>query len=70
MQDIYKIAAAFRSAIEEAIRNGEIRKMASFPIGCCGMASDLLQRYLFEQDVFTWYMSGRYGYGVNGESHA
>ena len=70
MQDIYKIAAAFRTAIEEAVRNGEIRKMASFPTGCCGMASDLLQRYLFEQGVFTWYMSGRYGNGVNGESHA
>ncbi len=70
MTDIYRIAAEFCSAIEEAIQNGEIRKMASFPTGCCGMASDLLQRYLYELGIFTWYMSGRYGYGVNGESHA
>ena len=34
-------------------------------------ASDLLQRYLIEQyGFFTWYMSGRYGYGWDAESHA
>jgi len=71
MPDLYEIAAAFRAAIEEAIRAGEIQEMMSFPSGCCGLASDLLQRYLFEQhDIFTWYMSGRYGYGESGEGHA
>lgn len=48
----------------------KFRKWLLFPIGCCGMASDLLQRYLFEQGIFTWYMSGRHGYGIDSESHA
>lgn len=71
MNDLYEIATAFRTAIEEAVRAGEIREMVSFPVGCCSFASDLLQRYLIDQfDYFTWYMSGTYGYGWNGESHA
>ncbi len=70
MLDLYEIASAFRTAIEEAVRQGEIREMGSFPRGCCSFASALLQRYLFEQNIFTWYMSGRYGYGWDGESHA
>lgn len=70
MPDLYEMALSFRTAIEEAVRNDEIREMASFPRGCCSFASDLLQRYLLEQNIFTWYMSGRYGYGLDGESHA
>lgn len=69
--DLLEIALAFRVAIEEAVSFGEVREMASFPSGCCSFASDLLQRYLVEKyDFFTWYMSGQYGYGWNGESHA
>lgn len=50
---------------------GEIREMRSFPCGCCSYASDLLQRYLIEQyEYLTWYMSGEFGYGEDGESHA
>lgn len=30
MSDLYEIAAKYRSAIEEAIHNGEIQEMASF----------------------------------------
>jgi hypothetical protein len=63
MPDLNEVASAFRGAIEEAARNGELKDMETFPRGCCGLASDLLQRYLFEHGVFTWYMSGRYGYG-------
>ncbi len=71
MGDLYEIASAFRTAIEKAVKAGEIREMDTFPSGCCSFASDLLQRYLIEQyDFFTWYMSGRYGYGENVESHA
>lgn len=71
MRDLFHIASAFRTAIEEAIRAGEIHEMATFPRGCCSYASNLLQRYLTEQyGIFTWYMSGRYGYGWDGESHA
>ncbi len=35
MSDLYEISSAFRTAIEEAVRDGEIREMASFPCGCC-----------------------------------
>ncbi len=70
MPDLWAIAASFRTAIERAVQAGEIREMATFPCGCCGFASDLLQRYLFEQNIFTWYMSGQYGYGWDGESHS
>ena len=71
MRNLFEIATAFRAAIEEAVRTGELRELNTFPRGCCSYASDLLQRYLIEQyDFFTWYMSGRYGYGLDGESHA
>lgn len=70
MPDLYRIASTFRTAIEEAVRCGEIKETATFPYGCCGFASDLLQRFLFEKHIFTWYVSGRYGYGWSGESHA
>ncbi len=71
MPDLSEIATAFRAAIEAAVEAGEIREMCSFPFGCCAYSSDLLQRYLIEKyDYFTWYMSGRYSYGWDGESHA
>ena len=71
MSNLYEIATAFRTAIEEAVRAGELRELNAFPRGCCSYASDLLQRYLIEQHgIFTWYMSGRYGYGWDAESHA
>ena len=71
MVDLFEIASAFRTAIEEAVRAGEIVEMINFPKGCCSYASDLLQRYLIERyDISTLYMSGRYGYGWDGESHA
>ena len=71
MNNLYEIASAFRLAIEDAVMAGEIREMRGFPTGCCSYASNLLQRFLFEQyTLSTWYMSGRYGYGWNAESHA
>ena len=69
-QRIYGIASIFRTAIKEAVQTGEIREMATFPYGCCSYASDLLQRYLHEQGIFTWYISGKHGYGWEAESHA
>lgn len=70
MDNLFEIASAFRTAIVEAVRAGEIRKMATFPRGCCSFASDLLQRYLIEQyGIFTWYVSGQLGCGWDGESH-
>ena len=71
MSDLLHIASAFRAAIEEAVRTGDIREMATFPYGCCSYASNLLQRYLIEEyNIFTWYMSGQYRCGRDGESHA
>lgn len=61
----YELASAFREAIEKAICAGEIREMQTFPRGCCGFASDLLQRYLYERGIFTWYKHGLY----KSESH-
>ena len=68
--ELERIAFRFRKAIIEAVDSGTIREMSSFPIGCCTYASNLLQRYLSEREIFTWYMSGQYGYGFNSESHA
>lgn len=71
MPDLYEIATAFRAAIEEAVKAGGLRELNTFPRGCCSYASDLLQRYLIERHgIFTWYMSGQYGYGWDAESHA
>ena len=71
MRDLFHIASAFRMAIEKAVKAGEIREMDTFPFGCCSYASDLLQRYLIERyGILTWYVSGRYGYGWDVESHA
>lgn len=71
MLDLYKIAKEFRMAIETALKDGEIKEMQGFPVGRCAYASELLQRYLIEQyEFFTWYMSGEYGNGETGESHA
>lgn len=69
-QRIYDIASTFRAAIQNAVQAGKIREMATFPRGCCSYASDLLQRYLFEQGIITYYISGQYGSGWEAESHA
>ena len=70
MQNLYKTASSFRRAIEDAVRCGELSEMMTFPRGCCGHASNLLQRYFWEKKIFTWYVSGQYGYGWNGINHA
>lgn len=64
------LAFNFRKAIEATIVDVELQEMSTFPRGCCSFASDLLQRYLFEQGIESKYMSGRLGYGWHGESHA
>ena len=73
MQDLYELAFRFRQAIESAIACREVSdlNMLNYPRGCCTYASTLLQRYLFENGVMTFYMSGEYGDGVEiFESHA
>lgn len=71
MPDYYGIARSVRNAIEGAVRNGEpLPELARFPHGCCSFASDILQRYFCDHNIFTWYISGSYGYGWTKETHA
>ena len=70
MIDYKKMAERFRNAIEEAVKAGEIKEMKGFPVGCCSYASDLLQRFFVEHNIFTWYVSGEYGDASTWESHA
>jgi len=72
MLKLYEIASRFRKAIEEAVYCGEIIEinMQKFPQGCCTYASDLLQKYLYEQGIPTYLISGHQEYGYDGESHS
>lgn len=56
------LAIDFRKAIDRAQEAGELfhTAIASFPIGCCGFTSDLLQRFLDENGIKTRYVSGVY----------
>lgn len=72
-KEILTIALRFRTAIEKAFDTGEFVSdlvFRGFPCGCCGFTSDLLAKYLHEQGVETQYISGNYGYGWTGRSHA
>lgn len=65
MKDIYQMAAEFRTAILKAKANREFSGdglIERFPGGNCGIACDLLGRYLLEQaGVRSWYTSGAIG---------
>lgn len=69
---LFEMASSFRKAIKDAIDSGNLREvnLLGFPNGCCTYASDLLQRHLFEKGIVTIQMSGEYGNGWTGESHA
>lgn len=56
------LATDFRKAIDRALKAGELHRtvIASFPRGCCGYTSDLLQRFLDENEIETLYVSGTY----------
>lgn len=56
------LAMDFRKAIDRALKAGELHRtvIASFPRGCCGYISDLLQRFLYENGIETLYVSGTY----------
>lgn len=72
MIDYYRIAVLYRNAIVAVIKDRKVvfNNLYAFPRGCCGYASDFLQRYFLEElNVFTWYVSGEFGYGVRSESH-
>lgn len=69
---LYNYALSFRRAIISAISSGEIKDslIRDFPRGCCSVASDLLQRYLFEKGIKTYCVFAQYGCGWDGESHS
>ena len=72
INELKEIAMRYRKAIEKAIQTKEIidYNLVNFPKGCCSFVSDYLQRYLYEQGIESLYVSGEYGSGWEGESHA
>lgn len=65
MEDIFQMAAEFRTAILRAKANRKFLDdglIGRFPEGNCGIACDLLGRYFIEQaSVKSWYTSGIIG---------
>lgn len=59
---VRSFANDFRKAIERALEADRLCRtvIGSFPSGCCGYTSDLLQRYLAEKGIATQYVSGTY----------
>lgn len=66
---VYEVALEFRNGIVNANLNGEFkgdRFIESFPKGNCGIASNLLGRYLLERyGIRSWYTSGE----IKNDSH-
>lgn len=62
--DVYHIAASFRSAIIAAKRNREFKvkdRMSCFPFGCCDDSCDLLAYYLYDRyKIYTIQGNGVY----------
>jgi len=58
-QELENYARTVRKAIELAVKKGEIIEMKLFPCGCCGFASDILQRFLYEKGIETLSLSGK-----------
>lgn len=65
MEDIFRMATEFRTAILRAKANRKFLEdgfIERFPEGNCGIACDLLGRYFVEQaSVKSWYTSGIIG---------
>ena len=53
MELVRSLANDFRKAIDRALEADKLHStvIASFPSGCCGYTSDLLQRYLSDKAV-------------------
>lgn len=48
---IYQLAHEFRNAFEVAKKKIKCSPYYAFPRGCCGVASELLSQYLFENGI-------------------
>lgn len=69
--EIRDLAETFRKAIEDYIDMNipKNKLLRSFPEGNCTLASDHLQRFLFEKGINTYRVNGSAGYGWGSESH-
>jgi hypothetical protein len=73
VEEIFRLAAQFREAIEMAKNEHKfIRDMCfgRFPRGCCGDASVLLAHYLLKRGIQTTYICGNYYDDEVVQSHA
>ena len=71
LEKIRSMATMFRKAIERAKYERKlVGFMTRFPDQTCSYTSDLLQRYLLENGIFTLYVSGDYRIGGKVDSHA
>lgn len=75
MEEIVKLAAQFREAIDRAKNEHEFLNdicFRNFPRGCCGDASDLLAHHLLKCGIQTNYICGNYYYDDEDgfQSHA
>lgn len=74
ISDACACAVAFRDAIDRAVASGALAGTAisSFPRGCCGYASDLLQRYFKEHGIYSCYVCGTFSgdTAFDDQSHA
>ena len=75
MEVLLDILKNFRNAIDEAKDDRKFDKhyiFKNFPLGCCGITSDILGIYLQEKGIHTKYVCGTYRNGdfEDIQSHA
>ena len=62
-KNIYSLVTEFRKAVECAQNEGALKEnqiISRFPKGCCGEISSLLAKYLFENGINTYEVSGTF----------
>ena len=74
-KNIYSLVTKFRKAVECAKNEGAFNGneiLSRFPKGCCGIISSLLAKYLFENGINSYEVSGtfRSGNPEETQSHA
>ena len=62
-KNIYSLVTEFRKAVECAQNEGALKEnqiLRRFPKGCCGIISSLLAKYLFENGINSYEVSGTF----------
>ena len=62
-KNIYSLVTKFRKAVDCAKNEGAFNGnqiLSRFPKGCCGIISSLLAKYLFENDINSYEVSGTF----------